>query len=159
MIEAPSTNTTPPPPSVRHRFGFIYVPSMWAMGSLITRRRVREQAERDLNAETVLLPACWPSHYIPQFMLDDFSQCASCVGCIVFRDLMQPIPHGAAQMIDFFFGRDKREALVYEWRPWEKDFQMVDRDWLLARRAPLPKPGVRSLSNHIELYEYKYEKI
>lgn len=118
-----------------HTFGFIYVPSMWALGSKVSRHVARQQAERDFNAQTILLPAYWPEDYHPQFKLDDFDKCRECAGCIIFRDLMQPIPRGAQQMMDFFFGRDKAEALVYEWRVWEKDFALVDREWLNRRRA------------------------
>jgi hypothetical protein len=133
VIDTPPTNASSPPPPTHHTFGFIYVPSPWAL-DFRQRVRARDQFEKALNAKTILLPAAWPSDYPHQFMLEDFARANECAGCIIYRDLMQSIPRTAAKMLDFFFGRDKGEALVYEWRVWEKDFSLVDREWLNQRR-------------------------
>lgn len=90
------------------------------------------QAQRDFNSGVCFVrtdartPAEW---------LNVFTICWDCAGVILMRDQMQQVPYGVAQIVDFFFGRDGGKAMVYEWQPFEKNFRMVDRDWLLARRA------------------------
>lgn len=130
MIDGPPVNTAPPPSQTNHVFGFMVVPSMWSMDQ--NRRAVWDDAMEVFNASMIQLyrlPCFSPSQWRKEFEL-----CQMCAGLVFMRDLMQPIPYHAAQVMDFFFGRDKAEALVYEWRPWEKDFALVSREWLNRRR-------------------------
>lgn len=103
---------------------------MWTLG--LKLRPVWDQALHDLGSRGLIRLYSAPPR---RSLLGEFEMCDMCAGVCVVRDLMQPIPQDIAQLIDFFFGRDKHEALVYEWQPFEKFFQLKDRDWLLARRC------------------------
>lgn len=140
MIDAPPTSTTPPPEPQNVYMGWHVVPSMWTLGA--KKRAIKMQAQRDFNARLV---SCAPWHSVggAEFIRPTFAErlcrcvqeCQQCAGLIVLHDPSFHIPVSSANVIDFFFGRDKGEALVYEWQPFEKNFRMVDRDWLNRRRA------------------------
>lgn len=131
MIDAPPLDAMPPPSEpVLPVIGFMVVPSLWAMG--LDFISIRRQARRDLGSDLMWLYQ-WPC-VISAHWLKEFEACSRCAGVCVLRDQMQPIPHHAAQVMDFFFGRDKREAVVYEWQPFEKIFRLIDRDYLNLRR-------------------------
>lgn len=122
-----------PPGDPTHIYmGWITVPSAWAME--VPKLAVKRKAMRDFSTRLIDLSP-WRKTYPPRMLVDCVKRCQECAGVLVLRDPSQAIPGSSANVLDFFFGRDKAEALVYEWQPWEKIFRLVDRDWLLLRRA------------------------
>ena len=139
MIDAPPVNTTSPPDAPSNLFmGWHVVPSMWALGA--PKLAIKRQAQRDLSVRLVNC-APWFSVGGTEFIRPTFvahmrrciEECRQCAGLIVLHDLSQRIPVTSANVINFFFGRDKAEALVYTWQPFEKNFRLVDQDWLNRR--------------------------
>lgn len=86
------------------------------------------QARRDfkVHLRRVLLFNEWGMERVAQLQ--------PCFGALLFDD--GSIPFGFAQVCDYFFARDKREALVYTWMPYERRFKLVDQDWVDLRRRP-----------------------
>lgn len=109
--------------------GWLAIPNVWQMAQ--PTREIRDQAAKAFNSKIVSLSA-WAQ---PIPFWSDLKHAQGCAGLIIIRSPASHIPAPCAQVIDFFFGRDKNEALVYEYQPFEKTFRLVDRDWLNLRRA------------------------
>lgn len=56
-----------------------------------------------------------------------------CAGVIYLGDEDAKIPKECADAMEFFYSRDKREFLVYRYRPYEKEFHLISRSWVHAR--------------------------
>lgn len=90
-------------------------------------RAAKVQACRDFNISLVevLLFNRWKFAHV--------NLLSPCFGALLFNS-GRDIPFGFAQVCDYFFARDKREALVYTWLPHECRFRLVDQDWVNLRR-------------------------
>jgi len=126
MIEWTPENSAPPPPPPPANlfFAWLVIPSMWAMQP---RDQVEAQAMRDFNVRLMEVN-------LARWNLEILERCQKCFGALIYREPGSMLSCGAAQVCDYFFARDRKESLVYTWLPRERQFRMVDQDWVDLRR-------------------------
>jgi len=126
MIDPAPVNSMPPPEPLRPLMGWLTIPSIQILGK--DRYPVFRGAQKAFNAEIDIIIG-WSQ------LQRTVERLTPLAGLVIYHDPNKQIARPFAQVIDFFFGRDKQEALVYIWQPFEENFRLVDREWLLRRRV------------------------
>lgn len=117
MIDGPPTETLPVTEAKPHLFALVRGPA-WL---LTAPPGTRERAEFLFGCKLI---DALPIPPVP------FAECA---GAIYIGDESCGVPFECAGVLHYFFERDKGEALVFHYRPFENDFVAVTLEWLTCR--------------------------